>query len=290
MPDTGFDDVVALVSDATRGMMGEVVKRNPKSERDLMALAGGYVAAGSMGMAAEIYDILLKLDPQNAMASHMLAAAKQEDTLPRASDDYVACLFNSYAEGFDESLSELKYQAPQLIAAALAAPGVPEAASLDILDLGCGTGLCGPLLRPYARRLVGVDLSVGMLRKARDSGAYHKLIAAEITTFLADCTASFDLAVASDVLVYFGRLEPFFAGVAKVLRRGGRFIFTVEHLTDEDAGDIRLNPHGRYSHREAYVRDALSAAGLLPASLERAALRMEREEPVAGLVVGARKP
>ena len=28
-----------------------------------------------------------------------------------------------------------------------------------MLDAGCGTGLCAPLLRPYASRLTGVDLS-----------------------------------------------------------------------------------------------------------------------------------
>ena len=38
---------------------------------------------------------------------------------------------------------------------------------LDVLDLGCGTGLCGPLLRPYARALAGVDLSPQMLERMR---------------------------------------------------------------------------------------------------------------------------
>ncbi len=293
--DSGFDDVVDIVTNATRGIIGEVMKRNPKSERDLMALASGYVGSGNMTMAAEIYDILLKLDPENPMARHMLAAAQQEDTLPRASDDYVACLFNSYAEGFDESLSELKYQAPQLVAALLTQPETPSEKSLDMLDLGCGTGLCGPLIRPYARRLVGVDLSVGMLRKARDTGLYDRLIGAEITAFLRDCKTPFDVIVSSDVLVYFGRLEPVFASAASVLRSGGRIIFTVEHLKDADlkdgeGGELRLNPHGRYSHCESYVREALGAAGLVPVTVQRGTLRMEREAPVDGLVVSARKP
>jgi predicted TPR repeat methyltransferase len=170
----------------------------------------------------------------------------------------------------------------------------PEERSLDMLDLGCGTGLCGPLIRPYARRLSGVDLSAGMLRKARDTGLYDKLIQAEITRFLGDCGRDFDVVVSSDVLVYFGRLEEVFAGVARVLRQGGRLIFTVEHLKDGDleageGGDLRLNPHGRYSHRERYVRAALGATGLEAETIRYAMLRMEREAPVDGLAVAARK-
>ena len=293
--DSGFDEVVDMVTNATRGIVGEVMKRNPKSERDLMALASGYVGSGNMAMAAEIYDILLKMDPENPMARHMLAAAQQEDTLPRAADDYVACLFNAYAEGFDDSLAELKYQAPLLVAGLLTEPEAPAPRSLDVLDLGCGTGLCGKLVRPHARRLVGVDLAVGMLRKARDTGLYDKLVQAEITNFLMACKPQFDVIVSSDVLVYFGRLEEVFAGAAHVLRQGGRIIFTVEHLKDEDSKDgeggaLRLNPHGRYSHRESYVREALMGAGLTPVTVRHAMLRMEREAPVDGLAVLARRP
>ena len=44
--------------------------------------------------------------------------------------------------------------------------GAPRG-ELEIVDAGCGTGLLAPHLRPYARRLVGVDLSPKMLEKAR---------------------------------------------------------------------------------------------------------------------------
>ena len=42
------------------------------------------------------------------------------------------------------------------------APGRP----LDVLDLGCGTGLMGAEIHPLARTLVGVDLSSQMLENA----------------------------------------------------------------------------------------------------------------------------
>ena len=51
-----------------------------------------------------------------------------------------------------------------------------NAKPVKILDAGCGTGLCGPLLKPWARRLVGVDLSGGMLEKARALQLYDEHI------------------------------------------------------------------------------------------------------------------
>lgn len=47
--------------------------------------------------------------------------------------------------------------------------------SLDILDLGCGTGLVGSWFKDYARKLVGVDVSPTMLDMATKKGCYHEL-------------------------------------------------------------------------------------------------------------------
>ncbi|MCX4239251.1 class I SAM-dependent DNA methyltransferase [Paraliomyxa miuraensis] len=62
--------------------------------------------------------------------------------------------------------------------------GLLERRDLDVLDAGCGTGLCAPLLRPLARTLVGVDLSGKMLDQARRRGGYDELIEAELTEML----------------------------------------------------------------------------------------------------------
>jgi predicted TPR repeat methyltransferase len=69
-------------------------------------------------------------------------------------------------------------------------------------------------------------------------------------------------------------------------------IFTVENADEELAGEVgyRLNPHGRYSHGEDYLRRSMSAAGLDVLSMTRAVLRMESGCQVIGLLVSARKP
>jgi predicted TPR repeat methyltransferase len=42
------------------------------------------------------------------------------------------------------------------------------------VDLGCGTGLMGPLLRSHVSVLEGVDLSTAMVEKARERGCYDR--------------------------------------------------------------------------------------------------------------------
>src|SRR5690606_35079457 len=129
----------------------------------------------------------------------------------RASDDYVRESFDAFAAEFDESLETLRYQAPRLVVDALAAARPDE--GLRVLDAGCGTGLCGPLLRPLASHITGIDLSPGMIARARDRRmheggtaerpVYDELVVAELTSWLAHHPAQFDAVVAADVLVYF---------------------------------------------------------------------------------------
>jgi predicted TPR repeat methyltransferase len=136
----------------------------------------------------------------------MLAAVGGADVSLRASDDFVCSTFDGFADSFDRSLESLHYRAPQLLRDALVASGLlPCPGSFRILDLGCGTGLCGPLLQLQALRLVVVDLSTMMLSKAAARGVYDQLNRAELTAWLAACAERFDVAVAADVLCYFHR-------------------------------------------------------------------------------------
>ena len=97
---------------------------------------------------------------------------------PRVPEWAVANMFNSYAEDFDQHLrGQLQYRVPEMIAEAVAAVTADEPSKLlDILDLGCGTGLCGSLLRPMAKTLAGVDLASVMIEKARERNIYDRLV------------------------------------------------------------------------------------------------------------------
>lgn len=108
----------------------------------------------------------------------------------RASNAYIEAEFDTFAASFEQVLNEgLHYRAPQLCADLLAEVLPAPERLHDMLDAGCGTGLCGHLIAPWARRLVGVDLSAGMLAKARTKGTYDELVKAELTAYLQQGTA-----------------------------------------------------------------------------------------------------
>ena len=233
--------------------------------------------------AARVFEACLKREPSNAFAQHMAAAMRGDGAPGRASDDYVKLTFDNFAESFDAKLGRLQYRAPELLGEVISEILGDPAGVLSVLDAGCGTGLCGPFLRPYARSLVGVDLSPGMLKKAEDRGIYDELLAAEITAFVEERPSSYNLIVAADVLCYFGEMAGFMSAAAGALKPGGYLAYTVERF--EGDGPFKLHPHGRYSHSEAYVRELAVGAGLRIVTLKTDVLRLEGRDPVHGFVV-----
>lgn len=236
--------------------------------------------------AAEVYRAWLKVAPNDPLASHLLAATSGVAVPPRASDEFVATLFERAAPDFDTNLATLGYCAPQRIFETAMAVLDPSVVGIEVLDLGCGTGLCGEWFRPLARRLVGVDLSAGMLENARRRGCYDELNCAELTGYLERSTERFDLITAADVFCYFGDLAAVLAAAARLLRPDAHFIFSVEHLTD--SRPVRLLEHGRYAHDARYINEVLAQAGLLAVKTTETFLRYERGAPVPGLVIAAR--
>lgn len=240
--------------------------------------------------AATVYRQWIERDPENPVPVHMLAACSQADVPARAADAYVTHVFDRFASTFDQLLvGRLGYQAPQLCAQMLARWVAAPAQQYELLDAGCGTGLCSPLLRPWARRLHGVDLSRGMLDKAHEKAAYDEYYCAELTAFLRASPRQWDVVVSADTLCYFGDLSQLSAALSGSLRPGGVAVFTVE--ADDDAADgYALKAHGRYAHASRYVTTQLAGAGLELLDIAGETLRIEDGEPVAGWVVAARRP
>lgn len=228
--------------------------------------------------AIEQIRAILRIQPNLPDIEYHLAALSGEN-VPKASPlRYITACFDSYAETFDQHLTEvLAYRAPEILLDKLRQVELRD--DLEIVDLGCGTGLCGRLLRPFARRLVGVDLSSGMIEKARQRGIYDELMTAEIAEFLQGCDAAFDLAVAADVLVYVGDLAPVFSGAAKALRPGGLLAFSVEARSGDGFG---LDRTRRYSHSAAYLAEQAAKFGFVERVLQTDVVRTERNQEVPG--------
>jgi predicted TPR repeat methyltransferase len=250
-------------------------------------LGRALVLTGRAAEAVEVYEqaIARGIDPE--YFRHLVHAASGENS-ERPPEGYVRGLFDRFADGFERQLVDsLAYRVPATLAERVTS--MSDGRSLAILDLGCGTGLCGQHFRTHAHRLVGVDLSPGMLRQAAAKGVYDELAEAELTAYLKDTdAAAFDLVVATDVLIYLGDLTGLFSGVRKVLKSGGLFALSTESLDDAQSR-FRLRQSGRYAHASFYLRSLAAGFDFDELSFERAVIRTEGGKPMPGDLVVLRR-
>jgi predicted TPR repeat methyltransferase len=266
----------------------EAMRLAPQSRNSYRPLGALLATVGRVEEAADVYRRWLELFPDDAQAKHYLAACTGTAVPGRAADDCVRVEFDDFAKTFDVTLARLEYKAPTLVDEELSRILGAPTPTLDVLDAGCGTGLCGSFLRLRARSLIGVDLSPGMIDLARPRELYDELVVEELTAYLCAHEAASDLIVSADTLVYFGDLAAVSRAMAKALRPGGHVVFTVE-LARDAANGFHLQPHGRYSHTADYVRVQLVEAGFSDPSLREVALRKEAGAWVEGYLVSAQK-
>ena len=276
--------------DATITLLATVLHRQGRIKEAQRLISDAVFARGGMEKSLALLQHWQSLMPDDPITQHRLSAWSGQETPARAADAYVADLFDHYADSFDQDLGRLEYQAPAAVAAQLAETLPAPASQWRVLDAGCGTGLCGPLLRPWARHLTGVDLSPGMLAKAQERGCYDELVVAELTAFLGEWPLRYELITLVDTLIYFGDLAPALTATAYALQPGGWLAFTVEQALDEQTPTFRLNRSGRYSHTANYVQRTLAAAGLPALHITSVVLRQEENTPVNGYVVLAQRP
>ncbi|KAG1654140.1 hypothetical protein FOA52_012186 [Chlamydomonas sp. UWO 241] len=180
-------------------------EKDPMNVQILLSLGKALQGVSRFGRAAEVYRSITMLEPGHAKAHYrrgtcLRQAGRQAEALAAFRhhlrlfpDDeqtafwiaamagdagamgampagLVAGLFDQYADKFDDHLvNSLQYRTPQVLMDAIIAAGGPRNAPprwTRCVDLGCGTGLMGPLLRPHlvGGVLEGCDLSAGMHR------------------------------------------------------------------------------------------------------------------------------
>jgi predicted TPR repeat methyltransferase len=274
---------------AAADLFAQAAEAEPAFAAAWFALGETAAKLGDRERAVAAFERALALDPQDrsGTALHLarLGAADPAQAMSRA---YVETLFDQYAPRFDGALDALAYRGPQLILEAVTRAR-PAANFAAVLDLGCGTGLAGAAFRPRVAHLTGVDLSPGMIARARARGIYDRLETAELATFLHDertALQRYDLVIAADVFAYLYDLAPVVRAVADVLGEGGIVAFTVE--TQEGDGDrVALGEKLRYRHGGSHVRAAIAAARLELVELSPASTRNEAGDAVPGLVVVA---
>lgn len=300
-----MDDALSRGSDA--GKLAAALKLREMRERELVAaqLAAGDKpdsVANQLNLARALRDVgrqeealaayrrAVELDPDAPAAKHFLAIMGDEATPAATPPEMVAKLFDQYAEKFDQSLvADLKYQGPWLIEEAVRAAraDADPGRKLEILDLGCGTGLAATTLLPIASAIDGVDISRNMIERARARGIYRRLAVADLMVVLRHHIAAYDLLVAADVFTYIGDLAPVFAAAYATLRAGGMFAFTTE--LGEGEGYL-VSAGGHYRHAPRYVAATASAAGFMPRVENEGHLRMHLGAPVPCMTYVVAKP
>lgn len=262
---------------------------NPRSTGALNSLGGLLMERGQDEEAITCFRQAIELEPGNAVASHMIACITKEDS-EIAPAQYVSELFDGFAGNFEEKLvQKLNYAIPQKLVALLTDIAKPTAKEWDILDLGCGTGLVGTVIAPYARQLTGVDLSARMLEKAQNKNLYQRLEKADLLAMMNnEATASYDVIVAADVFVYIGKLDAIMGEAKRLLRPGGILAFSVEAAETRpnkgESKDYCLNGKGRYAHSSSYIERIALEHGLMKSVLAPSDIRMESGTPVQGWV------
>jgi predicted TPR repeat methyltransferase len=227
-------------------------------------------------------------DPHGASLKLMRLGAEQLSAMPPA---YVRTLFDQYAPRFDRALiDDLGYRGPSLLFKAVlwARSAVRKPAFFKrAIDLGCGTGLAATAFAKGVDHFTGIDLSPGMIEKAKTTGLYAEL---EVNDMLEGLRvrpdSSADLVLAADAMVYVPHLVPVLTEIRRVLAAGGLVAFTLERHPGDG---VILGEGLRYAHSAHYVRNSLMAARLTLSQIEERSFRNENNMPVPGLVVVAAK-
>ena len=237
---------------------------------------------GQHSEAARCFEQALAHGGDETLNRFYLASVSAQPVPPKPPQAYVQTLFDEYADEFQTHLVEaLNYQAHRTLLAPMQEAGARYPL---VLDLGCGTGLCGELIRPQAGAVDGVDLSGAMVERARASGVYRQVVRGDLLPFLAASTEPAHLVMAADVFIYVGALEAVFGAVRQRLAPGGCFAFSVEKPGPAHNGqDLVLLPSLRYAHSAAYVQRLAQVNGWVVEKQWEAPIREDQRRPVMGL-------
>lgn len=241
-----------------------------------------YLKAQNLSDALKHYQQADAIKPNDPEIQHILMALSQNQLPDKAPAEYLKNLFDQYAEYYDKHLTQsLRYKVPQQIHAAVYQEIQSDNVSWNILDLGCGTGLCGELFKEFSKRLSGVDISQEMINNAKAKNIYDELRVADVEQALADYR-DIDLVLAADVFTYIGDLDEIFSRVKRSLKENGLFAFSVEK---SEKPTFELQASIRYAHSRAYLESLISKYHFEIKRFDEIILRTQKDQPVKGYLV-----
>ncbi len=243
-------------------------------------LAAVYIRLEQRDKAIELLERAKTANPTDEATQFMLHAFTGMKKNRAACPTYVSNLFNNYALYYDQHLQgPLNYTVPQQIGRLL--HRIHCNTVKNAIDLGCGTGLCGAVLRELSEHLTGVDIAAKMLAEAKNKGIYDELIEVELIAFLQKNTNRYELAIAADVLPYLGDLDDLFAAIQNRLTHQGLFIFTHEISENEQ---WQLQDSARFSHHPEYIKHLCAKHGLTLIEHEKIVARQQNQHALEAML------
>ncbi len=254
----------------------QALKINPDLADVHNNLSVAYLAIKNNQAALQHFCEVLRLQPQNAAVQHTIDILMQKKNISQSPPEYIRSLFDSYANHYEQHLlNDLHYQVPKTMYEIIV-ENFPQK-KFDVLDLGCGTGLCGELFKPITNTLVGVDLSEKMLAVAAQKHIYTELIQAEISAI--HSSQQYDLVIAADTLVYVGDWSDIMLTVARALQSAGIFIFNAEISEQEN---YVMTSSGRFAHHKKYIEKVAAENGFTILQYRKMILRTHNQTAVEG--------
>ena len=264
----------------------QAIKIEKNSSKIYFNLAEMFLSIGDLNNSKKFFNKTIELDQNHEAANFKmdLLNGKLKGEFPK---NYLKNYFNDYAETFEKHLiSDLHYSVPIVFSKIINDKYGINYSFKKILDLGCGTGLCGNQIKNNYQSLTGIDISIEMLKKAKEKSIYSELHCCDIINFLTKTNEKYELIIAGDVLIYIGNLSEFFRLCSSVMTENARFIFSIEV---EKTKNYSAKLTGRYSHNYNYIKKLTHKNNLMIEFSENTKIRKEKNNWVLGKVFSVLK-
>ena len=272
--------------DSARASFARALQHNPDNADTHYSLGILCCDLGEREKAEGHFRRSLACDPKDRNGAAILLAHLGKGEVPeRTSEAQLLSIYDVRSRFWDK---EQSYFGARRVAEGLARHA--GNARLDMLDIGCGTGLVGEAVRGLARRLDGVDISPAMLEKAKAKGVYDSLFEADLAHFMTQHESGYDAILAAAALIHFGDLGSLFGAASRTLRDKGLFVFTLfPHETPSAdyavASSDRLAQSGCFRHSRAYVERLAAQARFCVLELQEVLHEHDQDgNPVAGML------